>query len=157
MVDNLNNNGELAGVGTAADEDHTANLNQLPLSNLHVDIGHGEGLPITHTKSLSGCSETADTAKQRNERGKRKNLCSLRIAEKNSRSTNSKGGRVKGVVEESGLSKSSGTHKFARCDYRNREFRCHGPEPTEPRLLATHSAVFGAAVRPRAGGRLGVG
>lgn len=43
VVDNLNNGSELAGVRTAADQHNAANLNQLPLSNLNIDIGHGEG------------------------------------------------------------------------------------------------------------------
>lgn len=45
VVDNLDNGSQLASVRAPADEDHTANLNQLPLGNLHIDIGHGEGLP----------------------------------------------------------------------------------------------------------------
>lgn len=43
VVDNLDDGGQLAGVGTATDQDHAANLNELPLSNLDIDIGHGEG------------------------------------------------------------------------------------------------------------------
>lgn len=63
VVDNLDNGSQLASVRAPADEDHTANLNQLPLGNLQIDIGHGEGLPkqvrmlhthtYIHTKSIS--------------------------------------------------------------------------------------------------------
>lgn len=47
VVDNLDNRGELAGVGTAADEHQTANLNKPPRGDLNIDIGHGEGLPVS--------------------------------------------------------------------------------------------------------------
>jgi hypothetical protein len=43
VVDNLDDDGELAGEGSAADQNHAANLNELPLSDLDIDIGHGEG------------------------------------------------------------------------------------------------------------------
>lgn len=43
MVDNFDNGGQLSGEGTAADQDHTSNFNELPLSELDIDIGHGEG------------------------------------------------------------------------------------------------------------------
>lgn len=42
MVHDLDDSGKLAFVGTAADQHHTANLNQLPGSDLDIDIGHGE-------------------------------------------------------------------------------------------------------------------
>lgn len=42
MVHDLDDSGELAFEGTAADQHHTANLNQLPGSDLDIDIGHGE-------------------------------------------------------------------------------------------------------------------
>jgi hypothetical protein len=43
VVDDLNDSGELASEGTAADQDEAANLDQLPRSELDIDIGHGEG------------------------------------------------------------------------------------------------------------------
>jgi hypothetical protein len=42
VVDNLNNGSELASEGAAADQDEAANLDQLPRSELDIDIGHGE-------------------------------------------------------------------------------------------------------------------
>lgn len=55
MVNNLDDGGELASVGAAADQDEAANLNQLPGSELNVDIGHREFLEDTK-KRLSACS-----------------------------------------------------------------------------------------------------
>ena len=46
VVNDLDNSGQLAGVRTTADEDQTANLNQLPLSKRDIDFGHGDGLPV---------------------------------------------------------------------------------------------------------------
>lgn len=43
MVDNLDNGGQLAGEGAAADEQQTANLNEPPRGELQIDIGHGDG------------------------------------------------------------------------------------------------------------------
>lgn len=43
VVDNLDDGSELASEGTAADQDEAANLDQLPRSELDIDIGHGEG------------------------------------------------------------------------------------------------------------------
>lgn len=51
VVDNLNDGGELASEGTAADQDEAANLDQLPRSELDIDIGHGEGCLEKHTNS----------------------------------------------------------------------------------------------------------
>lgn len=42
MVDNLDDGSELSSEGTAADQDEAANLDQLPRSELDIDIGHGE-------------------------------------------------------------------------------------------------------------------
>jgi hypothetical protein len=53
VVDNLDNGSELAGVGTAADQHDTANLNQLPLGNRDIDIGHGEGFLYGDKHSVS--------------------------------------------------------------------------------------------------------
>lgn len=41
VVDNLNDGSELASEGAAADQDEAANLDQLPRSELDIDIGHG--------------------------------------------------------------------------------------------------------------------
>jgi len=54
VVDNLNNGSELASVGAAADQDEAANLDQLPRSELDIDIGHGG---ILQTIDLSARSE----------------------------------------------------------------------------------------------------
>ena len=43
VVDNLNDGSELASEGAASDQDQAANLDQLPRSELDIDIGHGEG------------------------------------------------------------------------------------------------------------------
>ncbi len=51
VVDNLDDDSELAIVGAAADQGDAANLDQLPRSELDIDIGHGEG--FLHDKSLS--------------------------------------------------------------------------------------------------------
>lgn len=43
VVDNLNNGGQLAGVWSCADEDHSADLHEFPRRGLDIDIGgHGE-------------------------------------------------------------------------------------------------------------------
>ncbi len=47
VVNNLDDGGELASVGAAADQDEAANLDQLPGSELNVDIGHREFLEGT--------------------------------------------------------------------------------------------------------------
>jgi hypothetical protein len=51
VVNNLDNGGELASEGAAADQDKAANLDQLPGSELNVDIGHREFLEVTRKKS----------------------------------------------------------------------------------------------------------
>jgi hypothetical protein len=51
VVNNLDDGGELASVGAAADQDEAANLDQLPGSELNVDIGHREFLEDTKKKS----------------------------------------------------------------------------------------------------------
>jgi hypothetical protein len=47
VVNNLDDDGELASVRAAADQDEAANLDQLPGSELNVDIGHREFLEDT--------------------------------------------------------------------------------------------------------------
>lgn len=55
VVDNLDDGSELAFEGAAADQDEAANLDQLPRSELDIDIGHGEG--FLQRKSLSARSD----------------------------------------------------------------------------------------------------
>jgi hypothetical protein len=47
VVNNLDDGGEFASEGAAADQDEAANLDQLPGSELNVDIGHREFLEDT--------------------------------------------------------------------------------------------------------------
>lgn len=52
VVNNLDDGGELASVGAAADQDEAANLDQLPGSERDIDIGHGE---ILQQSTISDC------------------------------------------------------------------------------------------------------
>lgn len=53
VVDNLNDGSELASEGAAADQDQAANLDQLPRSELDIDIGHGEGFLYERNNSVA--------------------------------------------------------------------------------------------------------
>ena len=63
MVDDLDNNGQLAGVWAATDEEHTANLNELPRGELEFDIGHDEELPVMTATTKASQQKFNDSVK----------------------------------------------------------------------------------------------